>query len=85
MDSFSQNVPCVALPSSFVSSSPIVVRVLSNPFGAGGDCVYGSGEVPQDELGPPWEFEEAGELWLVLWPLLLFAVLESVLDLDTDL
>ena len=47
--------------------------------------MYGSGEVPHDELGPPWEFDDAGELWDVLWPLLPLALLtavESVLDLD---
>lgn len=46
--------------------------------------MYGSGDVPQDELGPPCEFEDAGELCDVLCPLLLFAAVESVLDLGVD-
>lgn len=42
----------------------------------------GSGDVPQDELVPRFEFDEAdGELWEVLWPLLVCPV-ELVLDLD---
>jgi hypothetical protein len=44
-------------------SSPIVARV-STGLKPKGDWVYGSGEVPHEELGPPmFEFEEAeGEL-----------------------
>jgi hypothetical protein len=45
-----------------------------------GDCIVGSGEVPQDEFGPLLEFDEAdGELYEVLWPVL---ILPSALDLD---
>lgn len=49
-----------------------------------GDCIDGSGEVPQDELGPPWfELDEAdGELYDVFWPVLMLPLAESVLDLD---
>jgi hypothetical protein len=48
-----------------------------------GDCEVGSGEVPQDELGPWLEFDEAeGELYDVLWPVLPLPFVESVLDLD---
>jgi hypothetical protein len=44
--------------------------------------MVGSGEVPQDELGPWFPFEEAdGELYDVLGPVLI-CPLESVLDLD---
>jgi hypothetical protein len=42
----------------------------------------GSGEVPQDELAPWLEFEEAGELYVVLCPVLIFPLAESVLDLE---
>jgi len=42
----------------------------------------GSGEVPQDELVPRFELDEAdGELWEVLWPLLI-CPLEVALDID---
>jgi hypothetical protein len=49
--------------------------------------MVGSGEVPQDELAPWPEFEEAdGELYDVLCPVLIVPLAESVLDrepLDT--
>ena len=60
----------------------MVDRVTSAVFPGAGDCIEGSGEVPQDELGPRFEFDDAdGELCEVLWPLLICPV-EAVLDLD---
>jgi len=51
-----------------VFSSPIVVSVGSAGLLYTGDCTVGLGEVPQDELAPWLEFEEAdGELYDVLW------------------
>lgn len=62
-------------------SSPIVVSEKST--GLPGDCEVGSGEVPQEELGPLFEFEDTeGELYDVLWPVLIVPLAESVLDLD---
>jgi hypothetical protein len=81
MLSFSQKVRSPS-PLLVVRSSPIVDRVMSAGFPGAGDCMDGSGEVPQDELAPRFEFDEAdGELWEVLWPLLI-CPLEAVLDLD---
>jgi hypothetical protein len=68
MLSLSQKVsspsPRVVLPEF---SSPIVVSVESIGLLYIGDCIDGSGEVPQDELGPWFEFDDAeGELYVVL-------------------
>jgi hypothetical protein len=82
MLSLSQKVSSPSLVEILELSSPIVVRVTSEALPYTGDCIEGSGEVPQDELGPWFEFDEAdGELYDVLWPVLI-CLLESVLDLD---
>jgi hypothetical protein len=53
----------------------MVVRV-STGLKPIGDWVNGSGEVPQEELGPPWEFDEAeGDDVVVAAPLLLDSAL----------
>ena len=50
-------------------SSPMVVNV-SMGLKPRGDCVNGSGDVPQEELGPILEFEDAeGEQELVAFRL----------------
>ena len=65
MLSFSQKVssPSPRISLEVVFSSPIVDNVMSTGLLKTGDCMVGSGEVPQDELGPWFPFEEAeGEL-----------------------
>lgn len=70
-------------PDAPECSSPIVVSEKSVALPKLGDCEVGSGEVPQDELGPWLEFDEAeGELYDVLWPVLPLPFAESVFNLD---
>ena len=69
MLSFSQkdSSPGAELLLLQVFSSPIVVNVLSIALLYGDCMLVGSGEVPQDELAPLLECEEAdGELYDVL-------------------
>lgn len=70
-------------PDAPECSSPIVVSEKSVALPRLGDWEVGSGEVPQDELGPWLEFDEAeGELYDVLWPVLPLPFAESVFNLD---
>jgi hypothetical protein len=63
MLSFSQKVSSPSLTELLDRSSPIVDRVASKGLAGAGDCMEGSGEVPQDELGPRFELDDAeGEL-----------------------